>query len=239
MEMRAQETEQETEKVGQPAEGTARPGAPAARRLLSRRLLSLGLVLALLLGAGGYFYLAADRGRGDIPEPRTAQAPAGTAKDASVNAPPDPARSAPEPMRAQREASTSVPEPAQRAPTPSDPPGSPNQSTVEPVARNLSAETSADSQRTPTTPAPADAATREAADGVKERPASLPTGEVVFVQSTKARIRSEPSLKARVVGSAVKGRQFKVVRRAGSWAQVEGDDGQGWISSTLLGPRAP
>ena len=69
--------------------------------------------------------------------------------------------------------------------------------------------------------------------------ASLPKDELVFVQKPRVNIRSEPGKRGRVVGSATKGSQFKVVRRTGSWVQVEGDAGTGWIGGRLLGPEAP
>jgi hypothetical protein len=74
---------------------------------------------------------------------------------------------------------------------------------------------------------------------MRDQVASLPKDELVFVQKPRVNIRSEPGKRGRVVGSASKGSQFKVVRRAGSWVQVEGDAGTGWIGGRLLGPQAP
>ena len=59
------------------------------------------------------------------------------------------------------------------------------------------------------------------------------------MQKPRVNIRSEPSRRGRVVGSATKGQQFKVVRRVGTWAQVEGDGATGWIGGRLLGPQSP
>ena len=61
----------------------------------------------------------------------------------------------------------------------------------------------------------------------------------MFVQKPSVKIRSEPGRRGRVVGSASKGQQFKVVGRAGSWVQVEGDGRKGWIGGRMLGPQSP
>ena len=61
----------------------------------------------------------------------------------------------------------------------------------------------------------------------------------MFVQKPRVNIRSEPSRRGRVVGSATMGQQFKVVGRSGSWVQVEGDGGKGWVGGRLLGPQSP
>jgi uncharacterized protein YgiM (DUF1202 family) len=52
------------------------------------------------------------------------------------------------------------------------------------------------------------------------------------VQKPRVNIRSEPTRRSRVVGSARKGEQFKVIRRTGSWVQVEG--ASGWIGGRVL-----
>ena len=70
---------------------------------------------------------------------------------------------------------------------------------------------------------------------MQQQPASLPKEGMVFVQKPGVRIRSEPNRRGRVIGSATKGDQFKVVGRSGSWVQVEGDAGSGWIGSRMLG----
>jgi uncharacterized protein YgiM (DUF1202 family) len=74
---------------------------------------------------------------------------------------------------------------------------------------------------------------------MRNQPTSLPNEEVVVVQKPRVNIRSEPRRSAKVVGSATKGSQFKVVRRAGSWVQIEGEAGKGWVGQRLLAPRSP
>ena len=76
-------------------------------------------------------------------------------------------------------------------------------------------------------------------ESLTDQPASLPADEVAFVQKPRVNIRSEPSQRGRVVGSATKGQQFKVVRRVGTWTQVEGGGATGWIGGRLLGPQSP
>ena len=61
----------------------------------------------------------------------------------------------------------------------------------------------------------------------------------MFVQKPRVNIRSEPSRRGRVVGSTTMGQQFKVVGRSGSWVQVEGDGGKGWVGGRLLAPQSP
>ena len=76
-------------------------------------------------------------------------------------------------------------------------------------------------------------------DPLQNQPASLPAQESVFVQKPRVNIRSEPGRRGRVVGSASKGQQFKVVGRSGSWVQVEGDGRKGWIGGRMVGPQSP
>lgn len=106
-----------------------------------------------------------------------------------------------------------------------------------PGAQQPAAQTQA-----PANSAPIESAVRPApapATSMRDQAASLPKDELVFVQKPRVNIRSEPGKRGRVVGSATKGSQFKVVRRTGSWVQVEGDAGTGWIGGRLLGPEAP
>jgi uncharacterized protein YgiM (DUF1202 family) len=73
---------------------------------------------------------------------------------------------------------------------------------------------------------------------MSDQPTSLPT-EITYVQKPGVNIRSEPSATGRKVGTASKGRQFKVIGRAGNWVQVEDDTSTGWIGGRLLGPQKP
>ena len=74
---------------------------------------------------------------------------------------------------------------------------------------------------------------------LQQQPAALPKEDVVFVQKPGVRMRSEPGRHGKVIGGAPKGSQFKIVGRAGSWIQVEGDAGRGWIGGRMLGPQSP
>ena len=74
---------------------------------------------------------------------------------------------------------------------------------------------------------------------LQQQPASLPKEDVVFVQKPGVRMRSEPGRHGKVIGTPAKGSQFKIVGRAGSWVQVEGDAGRGWIGGRMLGPQSP
>ena len=163
------------------------------------------------------------------PEQKAADAarPAPTAEKPAVqstaaeqaNAPPPPA-------------ATSTP-PAQPAPTASSTPSRPAPSTPEAnagMARPPGSEAppgSADS-------APVQSAQAPPAASLRDQPTSLPARETVVVQKPRVNIRSEPTRRSRVVGSARKGEQFKVVRRTGSWVQVEGASGRGWIGGRVL-----
>jgi hypothetical protein len=73
----------------------------------------------------------------------------------------------------------------------------------------------------------------------QSKPTSLPTNDSAYVQKSRANIRAEPSVDARLVGQVSKGDKLTVVSRAGKWTQVESGATRGWISGNLLGPRLP
>jgi uncharacterized protein YgiM (DUF1202 family) len=73
---------------------------------------------------------------------------------------------------------------------------------------------------------------------MSNRATALPANEVLFVQRSRVNIRSEPGRNGRVVGTATKGSQVKVVGRSGKWVEVETDAAKGWISGSLLGPSS-
>jgi len=74
---------------------------------------------------------------------------------------------------------------------------------------------------------------------MSNRATALPGAEeTLVVQRPRVNIRSEPRT-GRVIATATKGSQFKVVGRAGNWVEVETDTGKGWISRSLLGPSSP
>jgi hypothetical protein len=74
---------------------------------------------------------------------------------------------------------------------------------------------------------------------MRDQTASLPAGEVLFVQKSRANIRLQPRSGAKIVGSAPKGLRVEVIRRDGSWIQIRTDVGEGWMSRRLLGPQIP
>jgi hypothetical protein len=63
--------------------------------------------------------------------------------------------------------------------------------------------------------------------------------EFVFLQRPGVNIRSEPSTKGRVLGTAPKGTRLKVTTREGAWMQVESGRLKGWINSQFLAPNEP
>jgi len=63
--------------------------------------------------------------------------------------------------------------------------------------------------------------------------------EFVFLQRPGVNIRSEPSTKGRVLGTAPKGTRLKVTTREGVWMQVESGRLKGWINSQFLAPNEP
>jgi len=70
-----------------------------------------------------------------------------------------------------------------------------------------------------------------------DRPTALPGEEILVVQRPRVNVRSEPGRKGRVIGTAAKGSEVKVVGRSGNWIEVETGAGRGWISGSLLGAR--
>ena len=196
-------------------------------------LLPFGLAALFVLSAAGFFYSTRDAGRETSSAPGSQQAARPADKDpastpvqpsASVQPPAPPARSAlpateapstPPVASAPNSSATSSPPPTNQSPA-AQAQGPADSAPVETVVR----------------PTPAPPTT------MSDQPTSLPN-DIVFVQKPGVNIRSEPSRAGRIVGSASKGRQFKVIRRAGSWVQVEGDATTGWIGGRLLGPQKP
>ena len=70
------------------------------------------------------------------------------------------------------------------------------------------------------------------------RASALPNDEVLVVQRSRANIRTEPSRKGRVIGTAAKGTQVKVISRSRNWIEVEVGGAKGWITGSLLGSSA-
>jgi SH3-like domain-containing protein len=72
---------------------------------------------------------------------------------------------------------------------------------------------------------------------MSQEPVALPNPGTMVVQASRAKMRSAPNRTARVVGTAVKGNQVKVVGRSGTWLEIETEGRSGWINRKLLGPR--
>ena len=63
--------------------------------------------------------------------------------------------------------------------------------------------------------------------------------ELVFLQRPGVNIRSAPTGKAPVLGTAPRGTQFTATGREGDWVQVENTRWKGWINSQFLAPDKP
>jgi hypothetical protein len=215
---------------------TTTPASEGGRRSRGGVILGVALVALLLFGAAGYFYSGYDSGRDANREISSApQAPQASqdSRPTSEDVASRPAENAAPPSSPQQPA----PAPPAAAEAPAAPaPNAPAMQGPQPPRESPAVQTQgpagsapAESAASPTPAPPAD---------LREQPTSLPGEDIVFVQKPRVNIRSEPSINGRVVGSASKGQQFKAVRRAGNWVQVEGDT-TGWISGRLLGPEKP
>lgn len=224
---------------------------PAERK---RVTIGAGLIAAMVLSAAAFTYFEYfDRGATETTSTptsvqQTASTPAQQTAPASAPKPEqkaaDVARPAPtaekpavQPTAAEQAKapppSTATSTPAQPAPMASSTPSRPAPSTSEAnagLARLPGSQAppgSADS-------APVQSAQAPPAASLRDQPTSLPARETVVVQKPRVNIRSEPTRRSRVVGSARKGEQFKVIRRTGSWVEVEGASGRGWIGGRVL-----
>ena len=197
----------------------------------SGALLPLGLAAIFLLGAAGFFYAKRDAGPDTSPAPGSQQAARPADKEPAsppAEAPAPPSASVQQtepPARSASQADTPLPPPAPK-PSASSNPQPPSQT---PAAQ---AQAPADSAPAASTAPPAPPAT------MSDQPTSLPS-EITFVQKPGVNIRSEPSAAGRKVGTASKGRQFKVIGRTGNWVHVEDGMTTGWIGGRLLGPQKP
>ena len=199
-------------------------------------LLPVGLAALFVLGAAGFFYAKRDAGPETSPPPGSQQAARPAEKEpasppAATPAPPPAWAQQPEPP-ARSASPTETPAAPPVAPTPnsaatSSPPPANQAPAVQAQAPSDSAPTQSAAQPTPAPPAT-----------MSDQPTSLPS-EITFVQKPGVNIRSEPSAAGRKIGTASKGRQFKVIGRAGNWVHVEDDTTTGWIGGRLLGPQKP
>jgi uncharacterized protein YgiM (DUF1202 family) len=224
---------------------------PAERK---RGTIGAGLIAAMVLSAAAFiFFIYFERSATETtstptsvqqaaptPAQQTAPAPAPKPEQKAADAArPAPAAEKPavQPTAAEQAkaprppAATSAP--AQPAPTASSTPSPPAPSTP---AANAGLARPPGSQAPPGSAdsAPVQSAQAPPAASLRDQPTGLPARETVVVQKPRVNIRSEPTRRSRVVGSARKGEQFKVIRRTGSWVQVEGAGGSGWIGGRVL-----
>lgn len=63
--------------------------------------------------------------------------------------------------------------------------------------------------------------------------------DIYYVQSVRARIMSEPSFKAKIMGEAHRGAKFLSSGREGSWIKVVLNQRSGYVSALLLSKYRP
>lgn len=63
--------------------------------------------------------------------------------------------------------------------------------------------------------------------------------EILYVQSLKAPLLSEPKLGSKELASVKKGESLKVIEKREGWFKVEYKNTQGWVSSLLLSNQKP
>ena len=63
--------------------------------------------------------------------------------------------------------------------------------------------------------------------------------DVVYVQSIKAKIMTQPSFKSTLLGEAAKGSRLLSTGREGSWVKVTINQKEGYVSSLLLSKFPP
>lgn len=63
--------------------------------------------------------------------------------------------------------------------------------------------------------------------------------EILYVQSLKAPLLSEPKLGSKELASVKRGESLKVIEKREGWFKVEYKNTQGWVSSLLLSNREP
>ena len=63
--------------------------------------------------------------------------------------------------------------------------------------------------------------------------------DVLYVQSSKAKIMKSPSFKAKVVVTAKKGTELQVIKKKGSWYEVRVNGNTGWVYRLLVSKSQP
>jgi hypothetical protein len=62
---------------------------------------------------------------------------------------------------------------------------------------------------------------------------------VMYVQSMKAKVMSQPSFKAKIIGEAGKGTQMTALGRSGNWVKVKYASTEGYVAALLLSAQPP
>jgi cytoskeletal protein RodZ len=195
-----------------------------------------GLVAAaalLAVAVGGYLYY--QNGRGPDPSSEVQQTPPSPTPSTQGTTASSPADGAAKPSSQQVTAAASAPtEPAPNQGSSQAPAASAdNKPAVAPEqdqADGRAAQINSDTSTKPAASAP---------ENAQSKPTSLPTNDIAYVQKSRANIRSEPSVRGKLVGQAAKGTKLNVVSRAGRWVQVESGETKGWINGNLLGSHSP
>lgn len=64
-------------------------------------------------------------------------------------------------------------------------------------------------------------------------------GDVVYVQSTKAKIMKEPSFKSAELGTAKKGDKLKLLEKGDGWFRVSAATVEGWVNGLCVSDSPP
>ena len=203
----------------EPATRRESANAPVMPRRRSGMRTVLGsLIVLLLVGAAVYYFAGRNTGTDATHPPEPRQAERATETPAS----PPPSQSA-----ARQTESPAVPAPPEAPSSASQP-----QQSASPAPPSVPAPSAGQAEAVPSS-APATAG--QQSEPMSNRASALPASdELMVVQAARANIRSEPGRNGRVIGTAVKGSQVKVIGRSKNWVEVESDAGKGWISGSLL-----
>jgi len=235
-------------------------GAMMPRRP-NRTGLVLGGLAALLIVAGGIYYLAEDRAVTGSSSGQSADSPAvgptprasdSSNKSVSATTPSQEPASvqsqAPQPRETQQSASAAPAPATSPVETSATPPATMAQG-VAANSQSAKTEQPADSAKAAPNTAPgvvsqagptAPPTMRDQPAALPDQPAAAPKKEnILVVMRGPANIRSAPGKQGRVIGTAAKDATVKELDRSGNWVQVETDAGTGWVNAALLGTRSP
>ena len=220
------------------------PGRTATPRPATKTRIVLGSLAGLLLVAGALYYFA-DRETGA----EVASQDQASERSQIATAPPPAEGTAPSPqiMSPDGALSPRSPPSAGVQPPPSSPEGSATPSAPAASPGEALTPRAVTTSRIPRPEGQSPVAANEspASQGtvpgnpslMTDRPTALPGEEIMVVQRPRVNIRSEPGRNGRVIGTAAKGSEVKVIGRSGNWIEVETGAGRGWISGSLLGAR--